>query len=1314
MSVASVQELLGCDVIVLIGAPLAGKSTQGTLLGKILERPYVSSGDLFRAEVALGSELGRQIKTYMDAGELIPNELTTTFLTAKLSDSLYQNGMILDGYPRNLSHLPIIEDILKNLDRSIFTAIYLEVSKSQLDERRSRRGRLDDNVDISDRRYAVFQEETLPLVESFRSKNRLIHIDCSSLSAEQVHQQILSELIALKQRSLAYLDSCQWLKANLAMGHADKKALLVEFRQRALDENEKQGRRTGILRRVVYLRTENVRKFQEHIQIFEKLYGIEVIRVPTALINGSDHTDAVLLLKEKLPGLVQLALITERSNLYRPGTNILSSLHHGVRAINQATLVALWIDPKTDEQVRAELTHSTAGRIDLQRRKTSDIHSSVFGWDDIFVVEANGMSYQQLKEAGIKHSARDMVISAFLKQRVHYKELLNLKFDPPQKAQRAIDFSVDVADFVSTNTTYNNTKVVEYGFRNLITHVLNTGVFFRAANNRRQANYWSPGLNGGLPLTAKDDAIHEDTFMAHDFGHFAIPDLVFTGTDSLLHRRAYIAWRMMSEATTMALADMLLIDALSKSNVQYNFDKRRIYPLFCDLNLDLSDANTRIHNLKEVIRANYKYCLLGDDSVYVQMLAQGRETPSLIEFKTKFGPFFVEDYRWTERNYDNMVTRSEELARWWSDVEPLRKLEHAENIASIDTFLAQIEAIRPEALTGSIIDFVDAIFDVVFDSKIRTVLDQQVPPLLEPSKRLFKAFTKWITAQLAITSKYHFLPESGDVRREITSYLRTLTNGEMTHDDVTAVRSMFEKYLHCLSEKSLISHDDEQTYAELYPLFDPFYVNYDKSAVDYEDLATISSRIFSLENYRQKQLVQAASLLGRSLTTNEAFYTSILLAMIEAGGGQTCDGMFVTRPGVMILSESPVAHRKGMVTFLLSGISLETSLEFVAHHEAKVARLTSSKTNAMNFPLFRVQGNDTSRQRQFLTALTTARNAFESVDQPRSSWGEHGNEIFNSMQPGCKVTAVCYTMSLEDFHKLFIGRLSASGNEQEVIHVAHRMATLLHALYPDLIQEPTYYVSCGNATKYLSNAEPVSKTNPHDDPTQGITIVGKSKLTKAAARLMTTLNLAEGDDFRCLAEFRSRITYLAFPKSPATSENQQKYLDRIVNQHSHWSVLDACQLIFRLPTQFVDFCSNSTLNSCAFELTEQGILLFATLKQIRQAVIRSVPTDPHHDTLVSIQKLIQWESRFFLLIILSESSFLMIKFEHNCLNCCFCSFRLSRLLLIYARIVERHFPVDRAEQNTRWPSRKKRKENRADMSLGDELRESLIKSWQIQ
>jgi len=471
-----------------------------------------------------------------------------------------------------------------------------------------------------------------------------------------------------------------------------------------------------------------------------------------------------------------------------------------------------------------------------------------------------------------------------------------------------------------------------------------------------------------------------------------------------------------------------LIDALSKSGVDYDFNKRRIYPLFCDLNINLSDPNTRIANLKRVIQANYKYCLRGDDSAYVQMLPQGENTSSLIEFKKKFAPFFVEDYRWTEHNYENMVTRSEEMARWWSDVEPLRTLNHAEHIESIDVFLTQIEETHAEAFTGSSNDFMDAVFDVVFDRKVRPILDLQAPFLLESPKRLFKAFTKWITAQLAITSKFHFLPESDQVRKDIISYMLNLSDGSMTIDNVTTVRSIFEQYLHCLAEKNLITHDDEITYAELYPLFDPFYINYDKGAAHYEDLTTISNRIFSIEDYRTKQLIQLARYMGRSLTSTESFYTSTMLELIEAGDGQIIDGIFVTQPGVMLLSESPIAHRLGMVTFLLSGISIETSLEFIAHHEAKVARLTSSKTNAMNVPLFRVQGKDTAQQRRLLASMITARTHFELLNQPRHTWGEHGNEIFNMTQPGCKVTAICYTMTLEDFHKLFIGRMTQSGN----------------------------------------------------------------------------------------------------------------------------------------------------------------------------------------------------------------------------------------------------------------------------------------------
>jgi adenylate kinase len=194
MFIDNIDQLLENSVILLVGSPLSGKSTQGNLLGKVLKRPYVSSGDLFRNEVNSGSILGQEIKKYMDNGELIPNELTTSFLTNKLSDEIYNNGMILDGYPRNLSHLQIFNEILMNLDRKIFVVIYLNVSKPNLDQRRKERSRNDDDQKIFERRYSIFEEETIPLINLFKSRNILIDIQTNSESIDEIHQLILFEI----------------------------------------------------------------------------------------------------------------------------------------------------------------------------------------------------------------------------------------------------------------------------------------------------------------------------------------------------------------------------------------------------------------------------------------------------------------------------------------------------------------------------------------------------------------------------------------------------------------------------------------------------------------------------------------------------------------------------------------------------------------------------------------------------------------------------------------------------------------------------------------------------------------------------------------------------------------------------------------------------------------------------------------------------------------------------------------------------------------------------------------------------------------
>ncbi len=873
----------------------------------------------------------------------------------------------------------------------------------------------------------------------------------------------------------------------------------------------------------------------------------------------------------------------------------MSSFEHGVRAINQSKLNSFSID---NQLIQLEFTHSIIGRIDLSKRIFND--QSIFDWDDIFVVEANGMSYHQLKQMGIKNSSRDMVISDFIKQ------LINLKFDPPPQAKRVIDFSMDVYDYILQNKSFNNPFVIQYGFQNLIKHLLNKGIVFRSANNRRQVNYWSPGLNGGLPLTPKDDQIHQDTFMAHDIGHFAIPDLIFIGNNSIIHKRVYIAWRMISEATTMVIADMLFVDALVKSNINYDFNKRKIYPLFKDLNIDLTNSDTRMIYLKELIKANYKYCLTGDDSLYIQMISN--ETNSLKEFKEKFSSFFVEDYRWTEHNYENMVQRSEQMSLWWNQMKPFRELQNTESIQSIDDLIEQIQSKYPDVLYEEENEFIDKIFQYVFETKIESILDiNQSVNVLEQSKRLFKSFTKWIIGQLAITSKFYFLSESKQVREDILLDLTNLSkNGQMNMNDVTRIRLIYENYLEFLLKKNFISSDDQRTYSEVYPLFDPFYINYDKDANSYEHLSTISSRIYSIQDYRNKQINQLSKFINRPLTTNESFVISTIYHFIESGNGQIIDGMFVKQPGLMLLSESPINHSLGLVTFLISGISIETSLELISHHESKVARLTTSKTNAMNIPLFRVQGDQTLQQRLFIENIIKYHHQFQLINQSR-------NEFYNMNYPASKITILTYTMNLEDFHKLFLGRIKQSGNEQEVIHITKRMATLLHSKYPQFIQSVDFYLNSNNNQKYLTNNSSIELID--DSSIDSIQLIGKSKLTNEADRLFKRLNILYGNDFQRLAEFRSRLTYLSFSKIHSNENNQKIYLNKILNEHGHLSILDASQAIFQIPKHIQIPHSNL--------FTFKQTFLFATNKQIRQAILRSSPTDTFYHLLVYLENLIQ-------------------------------------------------------------------------------------------
>ena len=191
--------------IIFIGSPLAGKGTQAQLLAQVSNIPLVSTGHLFRNEIQLKTYFGKQIQSFMDKGELIPNELTKDFLINKLTDPIYRNGFILDGFPRNISHLKIFEEILNILNVNIGVVIYLNVPLQILKERSKQRKRNDDQEKIFQQRYEIFVKETIPLIDLFKSRTPFLDIQLNQHSIEQIHQFILHQLNIPLHKSIDHL-----------------------------------------------------------------------------------------------------------------------------------------------------------------------------------------------------------------------------------------------------------------------------------------------------------------------------------------------------------------------------------------------------------------------------------------------------------------------------------------------------------------------------------------------------------------------------------------------------------------------------------------------------------------------------------------------------------------------------------------------------------------------------------------------------------------------------------------------------------------------------------------------------------------------------------------------------------------------------------------------------------------------------------------------------------------------------------------------------------------------------------------------------
>nr|WP_156001853.1 adenylate kinase [Streptomonospora sp. PA3] len=208
----------------MVGPPGAGKGTQAQILASELSIPKVSTGDIFRANVSGGTELGKQAKAYMDRGDLVPDEVTNAMVRDRLKEQDAKQGFLLDGFPRNVAQAEALNKILDDLGERLDAVLELKVDEEEVVRRLSGRRqcrncnhvhhvefdpprsegvcdncggelfqREDDSEHVVRHRLEVYREQTEPLVSFYANEGILVAIEATG-SVDEVTERAKSAL----------------------------------------------------------------------------------------------------------------------------------------------------------------------------------------------------------------------------------------------------------------------------------------------------------------------------------------------------------------------------------------------------------------------------------------------------------------------------------------------------------------------------------------------------------------------------------------------------------------------------------------------------------------------------------------------------------------------------------------------------------------------------------------------------------------------------------------------------------------------------------------------------------------------------------------------------------------------------------------------------------------------------------------------------------------------------------------------------------------------------------------------------------------
>jgi adenylate kinase len=183
--------------LILMGPPGAGKGTQAKVVAAHYGIPAISTGDIFRANVAGKTPLGLEAQRYMDAGEYVPDEVTNAMVRDRIGLEDAKPGWLLDGYPRTLAQVKELDTMMADYGVELDSVVSLTVDRDELVGRLLQRaqieGRADDTEEVIRRRQEVYEEQTAPLISVYGDRGLLLEVDGMG-EIEKVTQRVLTAL----------------------------------------------------------------------------------------------------------------------------------------------------------------------------------------------------------------------------------------------------------------------------------------------------------------------------------------------------------------------------------------------------------------------------------------------------------------------------------------------------------------------------------------------------------------------------------------------------------------------------------------------------------------------------------------------------------------------------------------------------------------------------------------------------------------------------------------------------------------------------------------------------------------------------------------------------------------------------------------------------------------------------------------------------------------------------------------------------------------------------------------------------------------